>query len=246
MTFILGTFIGVALKTQDRRRADNLPSATYSGLAEAYLNQRQTISDQLTINSLEKQNAQLTSALAERSPKLQALNDELNQARAIAGLTAVYGPGVVVTLQDSPRYKAMQENKGPALAPSPSSAILLNFIIHDVDIQRVLTELKAGGAESFAVNGQRVIATTAIRCVGPAIQVNGIPLTPPYKIYAIGDPPTLDESLELTGGVADQIRSADPAMISITKVNKITLPPYSGADNIKYGHPVFDTPSSQN
>jgi uncharacterized protein YlxW (UPF0749 family) len=246
MTFVLGALIGLALKTQDRNRADNLPSSTYAGLAEAYLNQRVAIADQTTISGLERQNEQLTNAIAQGSPRLQTLNQQLNDSKAIAGLTPVYGPGIIVTLQDSPHYKNLEANPTTLAPQQATSQMLLNFIIHDVDIQRVLNELKAGGAEAFAVNSQRVIATTAVRCVGPAIQVNGVPITPPYKITVVGDPGTLAGALELPGGIADQLRSADPAMIAVAKSNKVTLPAYRGATDFRYAHPIFQTDSGSN
>ncbi len=73
------------------------------------------------------------------------------------------------------------------------------LIVHDYDLQLVVNELTASGAEAIAINGQRVISRTAIRCVGPTIMVNNVPIVPPFEILAVGDPGTLAGGLLLGG-----------------------------------------------
>ncbi len=241
MTFILGTFIAAALKTQNIVRREMLPSSSYSGLAEAYVNYRNTMElQQKTIGSLQKQNEVLVNHVGRRSPEMKELTKQLDEYRFLAGITPVQGPGIVVTLKDSVK-------RPPADLPSQVSADLTaTFIIHDLDLQRVVNELRAAGAEAFAVNDQRVVTTTAIRCVGPAIQVNGVPLTPPYVIRAIGDPGTLSESLALPGGIAEQLRQTDPSMIQIERSTALVLPSYEGSLMFRYSHPVKDVSDTDN
>ena len=43
--------------------------------------------------------------------------------------------------------------------------------------------------------GQRVISTTAVKCVGNTVVLHGIPYAPPYRIRAIGDPVRLHAAL---------------------------------------------------
>ena len=105
----------------------------------------------------------------------------------------------------------------------------------------MVNELRAAGAEAFAVNDQRIVATTAIRCVGPAIQVNSVPLTPPYKIRAIGDPATLSSALALPGGIAEQLKQTDANMIAVAKVPRVVLPAYKGSTEFRFCHPVKET-----
>lgn len=235
MTFILGAVIAVALKTENKVRG-TLPSPRYSGLAEAYLmNSAQyaqnMLSMQKTIAGLRADNARLE----QRGPSTRVMRSDLEDARMFAGLTAVEGPGVVVTLNDSPQ-------RPPNGLPEALRAdITANYLIHDVDIQRVVNELRAVGGEAFAVNGQRVVSTTAIRCVGPAIQVNAVPLTPPFKIQAIGSADSLSKALNMDGGVADQLKATDPSMISISEKHKIVLPAYDGATEFRYARPVSDS-----
>lgn len=153
---------------------------------------------------------------------------ELSNARFLAGLTPVQGPGVVVTLIDS---------KLALPRPLPPGMMPIN-LIHDSDINLVVSELRAAGAEAIAVNGQRLVATSAVRCAGPTVFVNNMPQTPPFVIKAIGDSKTLASAMNLPGGVATQLRAYDPAMFSVKSVAALTLPAYSGGSEPRYAKPV--------
>ena len=45
------------------------------------------------------------------------------------------------------------------------------YIIHDDDLLRVINELRAAGAEAIAINGERIVAMSEIRCAGPTLSV---------------------------------------------------------------------------
>ncbi len=154
----------------------------------------------------------------------------LSTARFLAGLTPVQGPGVVVTLNDS--KKKMPANMPPGLAPAN--------IIHDTDINAVVNELKAAGAEAIAVNDQRLVATSPIRCAGPTVYVNNIPMAPPFSIAAIGSPKALAAIIAMPGGVASQIKAFDPAMFSVREAATLTLPAYSGESGPRYARPLAE------
>ena len=62
------------------------------------------------------------------------------------------------------------------------------LVVHQQDIQAVVNALWSGGAEAMTIQGQRVIATTGIKCVGNTVVLHGVPYAPPYVISAIGEP----------------------------------------------------------
>ena len=101
----------------------------------------------------------------------------------------------------------------------------------------VINELRAAGAEGISVNGQRITSSTEIRCVGPVIQINGIRLTAPFKISAIGSPDVLASSLKLRGGIIDSIEQADIDVI-IEKSDSIIIPKSESVIEYKYATPV--------
>ena len=90
------------------------------------------------------------------------------------------GPGVTITLNDAP-----EAGDRPGRGERCGDASEL--VVHQQDIQAVVNALWAGGAEAMTIQGQRVIATTGIKCVGNTVVLHGVPYSPPYRITAIGD-----------------------------------------------------------
>ena len=153
---------------------------------------------------------------------------EPDQAQFLAGLTPVQGPGVIVTLTDS--KKPFPQKLPPGMTP-PS-------VIHDGDINQVVNELKAGGAEAISVNGQRLVATSAVRVTGATILINNTPQIGPFVVKAIGDPKTLAGALALPGGIAGQIKSYDRAMFAVQQAPTLTLAAYAGGGGMRYARPI--------
>lgn len=108
-----------------------------------------------------------------------------------AGLRPVRGPAVTVTVDDAPRQPGR-----PPLSDDPN-----DLVVHSQDLQAVVNALRAGGAEAISLMGQRIVSTSAVRCVGPTVIVNGRRYSPPYVVTAIGDPKALREALDSEPGV---------------------------------------------
>ncbi len=182
----------------------------------------------LPIETVVEKQAELMAA----KPPMPALISP-GEAQLLAGLTPVQGPGIIVTLSDS---------KKPA-PPFPKGFQPPN-LIHDTDISAVVNELKASGAEAISVNGQRFVATTAIRNVGPTVMINDTPQAAPFVIKAIGDSKTLSEGIERPDGVIKQLKIYDPAMVSIQTTDTLALPAYSGKITPRYAKPEAQTAGS--
>lgn len=110
--------------------------------------------------------------------------------RAPGGMTAVHGPGVTVVLDDAPAQPA-----GSNVDPN-------QLVVHQSDLQAVVNALWAGGAEAMTIAGQRVIATSAVRCVGNTLLLNGSVFSPPFRVAAIGPSRTMRDRLSTSPGVA--------------------------------------------
>ncbi len=142
-----------------------------------------------------RQNAQLTRQVTDLRAQVDALTDaenagagsdlpqQLEQAEVRAGLSAVHGPAVSVTLDDAPS----------SVAADGVDADLL--VVHQQDIQAVVNALWSGGAEAMTIQGQRVISTTGVKCVGNTVVLHGVPYAPPYVVRALGDPTRLQAAL---------------------------------------------------
>ena len=109
----------------------------------------------------------------------------MDALRDPAGLEEASGPAITVTLDDAPQ---------DVIESSDQDANLL--VVHRQDIQAVANALWAGGAEAMTIQGQRVISTTGIKCVGNTVVLHGIPYSPPYVITAVGDPSSMYTSLD--------------------------------------------------
>jgi len=145
--------------------------------------------------------------------RYKALVQQLNQARAQAGLTPVSGKGVQVVMSEPPA--------------GPSSQGI--FSIHDTDVLSILNELRAAGAYALSINGQRVVATTEVREAGSIFSVNNTPAAPPFTITALGDPTTLRQALLLRGGVVATLQAVGIG-IKIHTMQEVSVPAYQGAD----------------
>jgi uncharacterized protein YlxW (UPF0749 family) len=89
---------------------------------------------------------------------------------------------------------------------------------------------------------QRVISTSAVRCVGNTLSLQGQPYSPPYVITAIGDPQQLQESLAGSPGVAEYLGFVDAYGLTyeVDEIGETEMPAYSGPLELRYAE-VRDT-----
>ena len=153
----------------------------------------------------------------------EALKTELEQMEITAGLTDVEGPGVTVVLEDSTQANMTGDEA--------------DYLIHDNDILSVINELRSAGAEAISLNGERILATSEVRCTGAVVTVNGRRYAAPYVIFAIGDPDTLYSALTMRNGVVD-ILSQWGITVRVTASDQLLIPAYSGTVDYQYAKPV--------
>lgn len=108
----------------------------------------------------------------------------------LSGATAVKGPGVKLVVDDA---KGTDQGGG---GPRETTGFTDTGRVRDRDMQRVVNGLWQSGAESIAINGQRLTALSAIRAAGDAILVDNRPLVPPYTVLAVGDGKRLSTAFE--------------------------------------------------
>ena len=128
---------------------------------------------------------QLTLGGAPGNAEVEKLTKEGDALSLAAGRTDVEGPGVEVQLTDS---------KLP-VDQLPEGFSVDDIVVHQQDVQAVVNALWAGGAEAMMIQDQRIISTSAVRCVGNTLILQGRVYSPPYRIRAIGDPASMREML---------------------------------------------------
>ncbi|CAN5245432.1 DUF881 domain-containing protein [soil metagenome] len=137
-----------------------------------------------------------------------------------AGLVPVEGPAVTVSLDDAPRRDGR-----PELSDDPD-----DLVVHEQDVQAVVNALWAGGAEAMTLMGQRIVSTSAVRCVGNTVILHGQVYGPPFVVTAIGEPDTLRASLDSDPGVAFFRTFVDRFGLGydVRSSRSVTLPAYDG------------------
>ncbi len=160
------------------------------------------------------------------------LADELARAELAAGFTDVVGPGLIVTMSDSTKN------------PADTTADPSYYIIHDNDILQVVNELRDAGAEALSINGERLLATSEIRCAGSIVSVNNNRYAAPYVIRAIGDPAAMSSALSMRGGVIDQLSIWD-IQVDVQQSEEVLIRAYTGKTTFQYAQEYKDNSSQE-
>ena len=156
----------------------------------------------------------------------------MDALRDPAGLEEASGPAITVTLDDAPQ---------DVIESSDQDANLL--VVHQQDIQAVANALWAGGAEAMTIQGQRVISTTGIKCVGNTVVLHGIPYSPPYVITAVGDPSSMYTSLDENPYIQGYQTWVDRFDLGwdVELEGEVELPAYEGTLDLDYARPAGET-----
>lgn len=197
-------------------------AATLADLAREQTAGGQELEDE--VGSLRRQTEELADAVSEGDVSAESARRLAESRAGAAGLEAVTGAGVTVALDD-------------ALPPGGAEDSDANdLIVHQQDVQAVVNALWAGGARALAINDQRLISTSAVRCVGNTLRINSRVYSPPYTISAVGDPDALGRSLAESEEVAVYLSYVDRLGLgwSQSTEDELTLPAYSGSLDIRY------------
>lgn len=174
---------------------------------------------------LEKINKELEeyrSKATENDSTAAEKEEQLKQDNAILGLSEVTGKGVTITLRD---------NQNASVSSIKTGEDISNYLVHEIDLLKIVNELKNAGAIAISINGQRIIPTTSINCAGNITRVNGEIVGTPFVIKAVGGS---FETLERPGGYIDWLRDDYGIDVSIKMQNNVTVEKYNGVINYKY------------
>lgn len=182
--------------------------------------------EQATASGLRKEVDDLTAGLAGSDTPVATARAQAEALRQAAGLTALKGPGVTVRLNDAPT--APNGNR-------PEGATNDDLVVHQQDVQSVVNALWAGGAEAMTIMDVRIISTSAVRCVGNTILLQGQVYSPPFVIRAIGNPDRLRAALDAEPGVQafqDAVRDYGLGYQVVTEA-EIVAPAYTGSTDLE-------------
>ncbi|SMF63141.1 Uncharacterized conserved protein YlxW, UPF0749 family [Streptomyces sp. Amel2xC10] len=162
-----------------------------------------------------------------------AEDEKLAELERAAGTDPLKGEAITVTLNDAPPNATA---KLPGY-PEPQPDYL---VIHQQDLQAVVNALWQGGADGIKVMDQRLISTSAVRCVGNTLILQGRVYSPPYTIQAVGDPQKLQKALAQSPAIQNYMVYVNVYGLGwkVTEDGAVTLPGYSGTVDLHYAKPV--------
>ncbi|MEF9991656.1 MAG: DUF881 domain-containing protein [Romboutsia sp.] len=209
--FILGILIPIYLKSLN-------PSSVYITLEE-----KKDMESEIQYKKNEIQKLKYT--LSEQKATLRQYKDvlkdedtsikdlmeeEISYFKALSGYVKVQGEGIVVTIIDS--EKNLENGQNPN-----------DLIVHDIDILRILNDLKKSGAEAISINAERVLSTSKIKCSGATITVNETTYGQPFVIKAIGDVNILKASMISPESYANLLKEVYGIYIKIEEKSSIII-----------------------
>ncbi|MBT2581858.1 DUF881 domain-containing protein [Planococcus sp. ISL-109] len=212
---VLGFIMAYSYSLSNQREAENdFSGGTFFEQKEQYrkeLIEQQERNKELREELSGKQGAvqEFERSVTDGEEDYTAYAREAEELRRFLGLVPVKGSGLKVTLQDGD-YSADYVNPN-------------DYIVHESHVFQVINELYISGAEAIAVNGQRIHGNSNIVCTGPVIMVDGVQHPAPFTIEAIGSPDVLTASMQLAGGVQDQLVN-DNIIVTLDEGLDIRMP----------------------
>lgn len=150
------------------------------------------------------------------------LGSQISQLEQLTGLTPISGSALRISLDDAPRELG---------EPLPAGVSPDDLIVHQQDVQSVVNAMWRGGATAVQVMDQRIISTSAIRCVGNTLLLQGRVYSPPFVITAIGNTSELQQALNDEPGVSLYREYVERFNLGwkISILNKTTIPAWQGS-----------------
>jgi len=228
-------FVGAAQWNSSLGRQEFITSAQRVLVSEAQQEQRQQEQLRAEIEAAEIRIREFQEAATGSQAARDRLNEALIAARLKTGLVGISGPGMVLEIADSERQVPVGESA-------------TNYIVLVDDLRDIVTALWAAGAEGITISGgltegpppERLVATSSIYGAGAAILVNAVPLSPPFRIEAVG-PEGLHDRFHgrpsFIGRVAQRIEAYGLQFASEAR-DEVTLPAFIGNTRMRWGAPV--------
>lgn len=211
---------------------DEDPRPSRGELADLYLAERTKLEQaNLKAGQLRAQVQEQAQRVSQQSGQQSSAEQQqrLQYLRQVAGLEPAQGAGLSVTLNDAPAgsYEKLGADGNPD-----------DFVVHQQDVQAVVNALWAGGAQAMMLQDQRVISTSAVRCVGTVLLLQNRSYPPPYTVTVIGPVAQMQQALEQSTAVTLYREYADRLGLEYTVSPKehITMPGYEGSTGIDLAH----------
>lgn len=218
---VIGFLVVITVRSRPADPEGRLPRR-YRLAALIERQQRTTAHLSAQVVELRARVEKLRTETAGRQAGRAAQQDVVRQASLQAGLAAVRGSGLRVTMDDS-------------LKGTSTSGDVNDLVIHSQDVQAVVNAMWRSGAEAVAINRLRLVGTSAVLCVGNTLLLNGTVQSPPYVVVAIGASRDRFEADRLVRRLHGAAKSFG-LRFSVTRDSVIDVPAFKGATDLRYAH----------
>ncbi|MGN6300975.1 MAG: DUF881 domain-containing protein [Angustibacter sp.] len=169
---------------------------------------------------LREQVEQLSKDAAPSGSELERLTDRAAALAPAAGTAPVRGPALRVELNDATHDGTVPDGFEPD-----------DLVVHQQDVQAVVNALWSAGAEAMMLMDQRVISTSAVRCVGNVLILQDRVYSPPYRITAIGDVSAMERALENSEALQIYRQYVDAVGLGykVQRLGTVRMPGYEGS-----------------
>jgi uncharacterized protein YlxW (UPF0749 family) len=183
-----------------------------------------------SLKQLQDQVDSLTARAAPGDVAVARLRATAGELAPMVGTQGVSGPALTVSLDDSRR----------SAASLPDGYTADDLVVHQQDVESVVNAMWAGGAEAMMLQDQRVISTSAVRCVGNTLILQGRVYSPPYVIQAIGDTSAMRTALNRSGPVTIYRQYVDlfGLRYDVTSEGQASFPAYAGSLSLLHARPL--------
>ena len=226
---VVALLAGVLFATSGRTaQGTDLRGGEVTELSGLIDQRNEVIADQQDqLGDLQRQVERLTEQAASRNTDVAAAQSAGDAGALSAALVPLTGPGVVITLDDAPSRPD---------GSLPVNARPDDLVIHQSDVQAVVNAVWAAAADGVAIMDERLIATSAVRCVGNTLLLQGRTYSPPFVIAAIVDADAARAQLAVSPQVAvfEQAVEAFGLTFEVIEQNDLTLPAYHGPLDMEY------------
>lgn len=209
---ILGIFMGNMFRDHDEKQ--NL----YTG-KDSLAKQEVKIATK-SIKNLKHEKESLEDEFESLKNKYEDIDKikEINKLKEGLSYTDIKGKGIIITVD------ALNEEVGN----------IANFVDYNKILINIVNEVKVNGGKHILINGQRINQYSEIVLAGNHININSIPVAPPYEIKAIGDIDKLSVYINKGSDYIENIQKNHPIKLELKIDNNISMDKMNIPNKLKY------------
>ncbi|PWK11637.1 DUF881 domain-containing protein [Tumebacillus permanentifrigoris] len=227
VSILLGSMLTVQFTTVHRPRIDNKVVDNVQMNAELTQEKDRQKFYYSEIDRLEQQIKTYENKQGNREELVKAMAEDLDKVKLLAGVKAVKGNGIIITIEDS--FDAV------AAGGDPSKAASLDYYLY-----QLINYLNGNEAQAVAVENHRIVSVSSIRSISQNnLQVNAVMIDPrKISIKAVGN----IEQMKIGMNLFPQFFREMGKDFKVTDVTNgsLIIPAYESTVDFKYAQPEGD------